>query len=45
MLPPCSGSFKTFKLGYGSALGCVLIVILLLISFVQFAVRRRLGEI
>ena len=38
-------AFKTFKLGYGSALGCVLIVILLLISFVQFAVRRRLGEI
>ena len=38
-------AFKTFKLGYGSALGCVLIVILLLISFVQFAVRRRIGEV
>ena len=38
-------AFKTFKLGYGSALGCVLIVILLLISFIQFAVRRRIGEV
>ncbi len=38
-------AFKTFKLGYASALGVVLIVILLIISIVQFIVRRRQGEL
>jgi multiple sugar transport system permease protein/lactose/L-arabinose transport system permease protein len=38
-------AFKTFKLGYASALSMVLIVVLLVISVVQFSVRRRQGEI
>jgi cellobiose transport system permease protein len=38
-------AFTNFKLGYGSALGVVLIAILLAISVVQFIVRRRTGEI
>ncbi|WP_320129736.1 sugar ABC transporter permease [uncultured Sphaerochaeta sp.] len=38
-------AFKTFKLGYASALSMVLIFVLLAISVVQFAVRRRQGEI
>lgn len=37
--------FKIFKMGYASALGVVLILILLVISLVQFKVRRRQGEI
>lgn len=40
-----TSAFQTFKMGYASALGVVLILILLLISIVQFLVRRRLGEI
>ncbi|NMB20169.1 MAG: sugar ABC transporter permease [Firmicutes bacterium] len=40
-----TSAFKNFKLGYGSALGVVLILILLGISLVQFMVRRRTGEI
>lgn len=37
--------FTTFKLGYASAIGVVLILILLSISIVQFAIRRRQGEL
>lgn len=37
--------FNVFQMGYASALGCVLIVILFIISIVQFVVRRCLGEI
>ncbi|HBN95207.1 MAG TPA: sugar ABC transporter permease [Firmicutes bacterium] len=40
-----TSAFTNFKLGYGSALGVVLIVILLGISLIQFMVRRRTGEI
>ena len=40
-----TSAFTTFKMGYGSALGMVLILILLLISIAQFIVRRRQGEI
>lgn len=40
-----TSGFTTFKMGYASALGVVLIVILLLISVVQFVVRRRQGEL
>lgn len=40
-----TSAFQTFKMGYASALGVVLIVILLVISVVQFAVRRRQGEL
>lgn len=38
-------AFKTFKLGYASAISIILIVILLCISIVQFSIRRRQGEI
>ncbi len=38
-------AFGTFKMGYGSALGVVLIAILLVISVGQFAVRRRQGAL
>nr|WP_319776105.1 sugar ABC transporter permease [uncultured Sphaerochaeta sp.] len=38
-------AFKTFKLGYASALSVILILILLVISIVQFVVRRRQGEV
>ncbi|NLB90242.1 MAG: sugar ABC transporter permease [Clostridiales bacterium] len=38
-------AFTTFKLGYASALGVVLIVILLFISVTQFMVRRKQGEL
>lgn len=37
--------FKIFKMGYASALGVVLILILLVISLIQFRVRRTQGEI
>ncbi|MEG0050125.1 MAG: sugar ABC transporter permease [Clostridia bacterium] len=40
-----TSAFQTFKMGYASALGMMLILILLLISVVQFAVRRRQGEL
>lgn len=40
-----TSAFQTFKMGYASALGVVLILILLIISVVQFAVRRHHGEI
>lgn len=38
-------AFSTFKMGYASAIGVVLIIILLTISLAQFAIRRRQGEI
>lgn len=38
-------AFKTFKLGYASALSVILILILLVISIVQFVARRRQGEV
>lgn len=37
--------FTIFKMGYASAIGCVLILILLVISLVQFSVRKRQGEL
>lgn len=37
--------FRIFKMGYASALGVVLILILLIISLIQFRVRRNQGEI
>lgn len=40
-----TSAFTTFKMGYASALGVVLILILLVISIAQFIVRRRQGEI
>lgn len=40
-----TSAFSTFKMGYASALGVVLIMILLFISVVQFKVRRRQGEL
>lgn len=38
-------AFSLFKMGYGSAIGVVLVVILLIISFIQFKVRRSQGEL
>ena len=38
-------AFRTFKLGYASALSVILILILLAISIVQFVIRRRQGEV
>ena len=40
-----TSAFTTFKMGYASALGVVLILILLVISVVQFIMRRRQGEL
>lgn len=37
--------FNIFKMGYASAIGCILTVILLIASLIQFKIRRRLGEI
>ena len=37
--------FKIFKMGYASALGVVLIAILLVISLIQFRARRAQGEL
>ena len=38
-------AFKIFKMGYGSAIGVVLILILLIISLIQFRVRKAQGEL
>lgn len=38
-------AFKTFKLGYASALSVILILILFVISIVQFVIRRRQGQV
>lgn len=40
-----TNAFKIFKMGYASALGVVLILVLLIISLIQFRVRRAQGEI
>jgi ABC-type sugar transport system permease subunit len=37
--------FTIFKLGYASAIGCILMTILLVISVIQFAARKRQGEL
>ncbi len=37
--------FNVFNMGYASAIGVVLILILMVISVIQFAVRRRQGEL
>lgn len=37
--------FHIFNMGYASAIGCVLIVILMVISLIQFMARRRQGEL
>ncbi len=37
--------FNVFNMGYASAIGVVLILILMMISVIQFAVRRRQGEL
>lgn len=36
--------FSIFKMGYAAAIGCILTLILLIISIVQFAIRVRQGE-
>lgn len=38
-------AFRTFKLGYASSLSVILIFILLMISIIQFVIRRRQGEV
>ncbi len=37
--------FNVFNMGYASAIGVVLILILMMISVIQFAVRRKQGEL
>ncbi|MDO5733033.1 MAG: sugar ABC transporter permease [Eubacteriales bacterium] len=37
--------FTIFKMGYASAIGVVLTVILLVVSIVQFIIRKRQGEV
>ena len=37
--------FQTFKLGYASSLSMLLVTVLLIISIMQFVIRRRDGEI
>lgn len=37
--------FNVFNMGYASAIGVVLILILMVISFIQFVVRHRQGEV
>ena len=37
--------FSIFKMGYASAIGCMLTVILLTASLIQFIIRKRQGEI
>jgi multiple sugar transport system permease protein/lactose/L-arabinose transport system permease protein len=37
--------FSIFKMGYASAIGVILILILGIISFIQFVVRKKQGEI
>ena len=40
-----TNAFKIFKMGYGSAVGVVLILVLLVISLIQFRVRHKQGEL
>lgn len=37
--------FNVFNMGYASSIGCILIMILTVISMVQFAARRKQGEL
>ncbi len=37
--------FNVFQMGYASAIGCILIVILFVISFMQFVIRKKQGEL
>lgn len=37
--------FNVFNMGYAAAIGCILILILLLISIIQFTFRRNRGEL
>ncbi len=37
--------FNVFNMGYASAIGVVLILILMVLSIIQFAVRRKQGEL
>lgn len=37
--------FSIFNMGYASGIGCVMIVILTVVSVIQFMVKRRQGEI
>lgn len=37
--------FSIFNMGYASAIGCILILILMAISLIQFGVRRKQGEL
>ena len=37
--------FNVFNMGYASAIGVVLILILIVISVIQFIVRHKQGEI
>lgn len=38
-------AFNIFKMGYASAIGCILTLILLSISVIQFIVRKKQGEL
>jgi len=40
-----TNAFKIFKMGYGSAVGVMLILVLLVISLIQFRVRHKQGEL
>lgn len=40
-----TSGFNIFQMGYASALGCILIAILLFLSIVQFMVRKKQGEL
>lgn len=37
--------FNVFKLGYASAIGCMLTLILLIVSIIQFIIRMKQGEV
>lgn len=37
--------FNVFNMGYASAIGVILILILIVISIIQFVVRHKQGEI
>ena len=37
--------FTIFKMGYASAIGVILTVILLITSIIQFIIRKRQGEV
>ena len=37
--------FNVFKLGYASSIGCMLTLILLIVSVIQFIIRMKQGEV